>query len=499
MLFSSVSKPNKIAGMKRGIVYAQVHLWYTCTGSTPCDALCIEYNCTAVHLHDILECIQFNRRTEQRVEVCGMYILFATYIVVVYLVGMSFAFHGNQQGKNSRNQRMKDMENNNNLHDQMLQPRQQFELHIDDATVLTTGTASLPPMVSVPCRGASSSTSASTSSYPLTELIKPPNVDVLYDWYVEQRQTPDADPSWGVLWPTAVALAQYLIDQNQQYHNNHNKNDDAAAVAGSSDANANVDAAIDGRGTSTTIKQQQQQRHHHHHQQELVVLESKHVVELGCGLGLCGLVAATLGASSVLISDREPYALHCALATAAVNKITNIKAAILDWNTVTTSTTTSTAATSSTGRSSTNNNNNNNKNGNTMIEPADVILASDVLYDKESIQAFANACQQICKEGGVILVADPLKERVNGARDMFRNCMMTQSQQQQHEEQEQDSTTMEYSHASNRCSLFEIVNLPMISMDDSMNKDSNYGGSMDARDHAVRMREPTVLIKCILA
>jgi predicted nicotinamide N-methyase len=293
-------------------------------------------------------------------------------------------------------------------------------------------------MVSVPCgQGGSKSSSSSGGGGPcLTELIKPPNVDTLYDWYVEQRQTPDADPSWGVLWPTAVALAQYLMDQHDDNINPHNP--DAAAAAATSVG------AGDASGRSRTSTQPQDQ------QVLPVVLESKHVVELGCGLGLCGLVAATLGATSVLISDREPYALHCALATAAVNHITNIKAAIIDWNTVTTTLSVTTSSSNGSG--------NGNKN---VIEPADVILASDVLYDKESMKAFANACQQICKkEGGVILVADPLIERVKGARDLFRNCIMMDSHREEEQQQQQDTTTIKNANSRNDAVCLKLSIFP---------------------------------------
>lgn len=252
-----------------------------------------------------------------------------------------------------------------------------FGLHVDKATLLTIGTVSLPPMVSVPC---------SSGDLILTELVKPPNVEDLYQWYVDVRQTPDADPSWGVIWSTAVSLSQYIRVQ---------ENDGSSLV------------------------------------------KNKRVVELGCGLALCGLVSAALGAKSVVISDREPFALHCALSTASVNNIPAVQAAVIDWTDVSSDLT------------------------------ADVVLASDVLYDKETIEAFAIACQRIVSGGGIVLVADPKKERSAGARDMFRAALG-------------DGVSI------------ETVELPSIECDDIA------GASMDAIDHAQRMKEPTVLLKCCI-
>lgn len=97
----------------------------------------------------------------------------------------------------------------------------------DDAKSMHPGSFNLPPLVSVPIRG---------DSAPLREMIQPPNVEALYEWYADVRNEPDADPSWAVLWPTAVSLAVHLS------------------------SNSNADAIV-----------------------------GKRVAELGCGLGLCGL------------------------------------------------------------------------------------------------------------------------------------------------------------------------------------------------------------------
>lgn len=244
---------------------------------------------------------------------------------------------------------------------------QQFELHVDDGVLLSKGTRSLPPMMSTPCSGI------------LKEIIKPPNVDELYDWYCTKNM-PEADPSWAVLWPTACSLGQFLMDQ------------------------------------SSTI-------------------QKKNVVELGCGLALSGLIASSLGAKSVVISDREPYALHCALSTAAVNNI-SVQGAIIDWN-----------------------------DEEDLAYSADVILASDVLYDMTSVDAFARVCRRILVAGGLVLVTDPKEERCHGARDAFCNLM-------------------------EEIGNLEIIDLPIL--------DCREGKSADSRDHALRMKEPTILIKCSL-
>jgi predicted nicotinamide N-methyase len=255
-----------------------------------------------------------------------------------------------------------------------------FALHVDQSTLLSPGTLALPPMGSVPCSGAGPS---------MTEIIKPPNVDDLYQWYVETRQTPDADPSWGVLWSTAVSLSDHL-------------------------------------------------------QEHPSLVKDQRVVELGCGLGLCGLVSAALGATSVLLSDREPFALHCALSTASVNQHSNhfpaeiVQAAVLDWT------------------------------DDSSKVTADVVLASDVLYDKGTIEAFAGACRRILRGGGIVLVADPQQERSPGARDIFRAAM------------------------EDFC-VVETIHLPLIDSDENNEGDAR---SVDAMDHAQRMREPTVLLKC---
>ncbi|KAI2514308.1 hypothetical protein MHU86_201 [Fragilaria crotonensis] len=324
-----------------------------------------------------------------------------------------------------------------------------FVMKLADATtLLATGTASLPPMISVPCEG------------PITALIQPPNVDALYDWYVTVRQTPDADPSWAVVWPTAVSLALYIMTADTT-----ETETTTPTGAPNSDNTDNMENIISNTGPLPSVPPASHQ----------LLLANKRVVELGCGLGLCGLVAAKFcGAKSVLLSDREPFALHCALSTAAVNHLSNdmVQAAILDWTVLGNEDKTDASTTTTTTTPFSN-------------LQADVVLASDVLYDGATIVAFARACRKICRHGGIILVTDPREERIEGARDMFRDAL----QQQGQDSNEKDN------NSNNRTFLksFDIIDLPAIECDPVDSRRS----SMDCIDHVRRMREPTVLIKCV--
>lgn len=230
-------------------------------------------------------------------------------------------------------------------------------------------------MVSVPCSIAESSQAS------LTEIVKPPNVDELYEWYLKTQNQPNADPSWAVVWPTAVSLANYMLAHPE-------------------------------------------------------IVQNKQVIELGAGLGLCGLIAAALGANSVTLTDREPFALHCALASASCNQLSTVQGGILDWC------------------------------ADDQTRIADVILASDVLYDGKTVEAFATACKKLVIPGGVVLLSDPKLERYRGARNTLRENL------------EKVATKIE---------IFDLP-LPEIGLD--------AGSSLDATDHVQRMKEPTVLIKC---
>lgn len=218
----------------------------------------------------------------------------------------------------------------------------------------------------------------------LKALVKPPDADGLWQWY-EALGNLDADPSWAEVWPTAASLAEALV----------------------ADPNLVVDM---------------------------------HVAELGSGLGVAGLAACALGAQSVSFFDREPHALHCAMATAALNGFPTtdtigrtiggtaanrgVGAALLDWSPP--------------------NSQENSKSANleTYSGRFDVVVASDVLYDLETVPGFVDATLVLlskhraddpdsksestndekvdtARAPGLVLVTDPETERSPGCRAAF--------------------------------------------------------------------------------
>lgn len=346
---------------------------------------------------EIIECFRSSDSVQIRkirISCCFCQVAKSVLVVAAMLqmqMGLTFAFYGIQIHNQRRNHKII----------LQLPLRQSIVLDIDGATELSTGSFSYPPMVSVPYA------SANGKEPILKEIVKPPNVESLYEWYCDQKQTPDSDPSWGVLWPTAMSLTNYLLSESHA---------------------------------------------------DKTVVQNRRVVELGAGLGLCGLTAAALGATSVTLTDREPYALHCALATAVCNSFSTevVKGAILDWSNPVLPQDSTSPSTSS---------------------HCEVILASDVLYDGETIKAFANACEKLIDPttGGILLLSDPKEERFPTAREILKESLLKCGKQH------------------NRTIHFEVLDLPPIISTGDVDSAST---TMDGRDHEERMKEPTVLIRC---
>ena len=239
-----------------------------------------------------------------------------------------------------------------------------LNLRIDDAQPLMpppgTPAHAFPPLVSVPCDIFGTADQKTTQTL---EIIKPPNVDTLYEWYTTSGQ-PDADPSWADVWPTAVGVANYLLQHPE-------------------------------------------------------LIANKRVVELGAGLGLVGLVAdQCLGAQRVTWTDREPWALHCAMASGASNRKTNdnvgisasscqVQATLLDWQ---------------------------NNVPPDLAGQADVIVATDVLYDVAAVPLLVKVMRQLAVKDAtgvvdqtMVLLGDPQRERAAGAREALATALGAKS------------------------------------------------------------------------
>ena len=109
------------------------------------------------------------------------------------------------------------------------------------------------------------------------------------------------------------------------------------------------------------------------------------VTEIGCGLGLSGIIAGKLGAS-VTLTDYLEEALAFAKRNWALNFDAETKAqfAQMDW-----------------------------REPNPALA-ADVVLASDVCYEKRFLADLPRAFRTLCKPGGRILVSDPYRSAARG-------------------------------------------------------------------------------------
>lgn len=220
-------------------------------------------------------------------------------------------------------------------------------------------------------------------------LVVPRSVDAVLDMYLARDQG-DRDPYWCRPWPSAIALAQ-LILQNPD------------------------------------------------------LVRGKRVCDIGCGLGLAGIAAALSGAKEVVMLDREPVALQCSLLSAQACGLQSVQDYTQhgqseatpghqhqqpsDWKgaSVLPEGSNSHAAQSA-------------KAGLLQVHAElfdwsspssqasyDVALACDVLYEPYSVEPIANITPQLLNsQTGQLLLADP-SHRTKHNRDRFLQILAGQS------------------------------------------------------------------------
>lgn len=104
-------------------------------------------------------------------------------------------------------------------------------------------------------------------------------------------------------------------------------------------------------------------------------------IELGCGLGLPALTAARLGADVLAVDfhpDNEPLFKR----NARINSLQGIRYLTADWA------------------------------GLADLPPFDLVLGSDLLYEKRSLDSLMASMTRLCAPGGRILLADPGRDAI---------------------------------------------------------------------------------------
>jgi predicted nicotinamide N-methyase len=113
-------------------------------------------------------------------------------------------------------------------------------------------------------------------------------------------------------------------------------------------------------------------------------------LEIGCGLGLPGIVALSCGLS-VTFSDYDPCALHFAAGNARLNGLERFTTLRLDWR----------------------------------EPPADlrtgVLLASDLIYELRNVPPLVEFIKRVLLPGGVCLLTDQDRIPMHALRDALEN------------------------------------------------------------------------------
>ena len=174
-------------------------------------------------------------------------------------------------------------------------------------------------------------------------LVRPASEDEVVDHYVAAGRL-DSDPYWAALWPSATCVGRYVAR--------------APALA---------------RGKS--------------------------VCDVGCGLGLAGLVACAMGAKRVVLYDREPLAVACVRLSIEANGFGDrASAEVFDWNRVDAK----------------------------RQERFDAVFACDVLYEESAVAPVAELVPKLARGGGGrFLLGDPPR-RAPRNRARFKSLLVEQ-------------------------------------------------------------------------
>jgi len=112
---------------------------------------------------------------------------------------------------------------------------------------------------------------------------------------------------------------------------------------------------------------------------------NRRVMELGCGLGLPAMTAAKLGAASVTASDFHPDNEAFFLNNARLNGLDTIAYHRLDWRQP------------------------------DLPRPFDLVMGSDLIYEKQMIAPLASCARQLCAPGAMFILADPGRSNLQQA------------------------------------------------------------------------------------
>ena len=118
-------------------------------------------------------------------------------------------------------------------------------------------------------------------------------------------------------------------------------------------------------------------------------LTGKRIIEVGCGVGAAGLVAAALGAE-VILSDIEPRALDIVQANADANQL-QVQTLAMDWN-----------------------------HPPEDLGTFDGILAADVMYDTGMMRGVLRFIRRHLRPGGIAAVTDPNRVMPGGVSGAAR-------------------------------------------------------------------------------